>query len=128
MDLDGQFINSHVLSLETGLPFAHLLVLVGRDAALSVEVHWKRLYSSEDTIQPLSSVYKDVPARYVAVEQLLYEFSKLVQKLLDCNITEAALNTKKHDAFGLRRMEISDLVKNFFECSVHQFVEYWICL
>lgn len=59
--LDTQVILSHVLSSETRMPVSRLLKLLDVDGKLFVNVRWKGLGKSEDTMEPLQRVYEDVP-------------------------------------------------------------------
>ena len=66
---------------------ARLLRLVDQDGDLYVVVRWKGMSESEDTMEPLSRVFEDVPA--------------LTRKLLARKSTPAALRTRAHAALGL---------------------------
>ena len=77
-DLDAEAIMSHVLSSETGMPVARLLRLLDQDGGIYVVVRWKGLSESEDTLEPLSRGFDDVPA--------------LTQKLLARKSTPATLS------------------------------------
>ena len=59
--LNENAIMSHVLSSETGMPINRLVRFVETDDGLKVHVRWKGLPDSEDTFEPLSNVYEDVP-------------------------------------------------------------------
>lgn len=59
--LDTEAILSHVLASEMGMPVSSLLRLVEEDDQLFVLVRWKKLGDSEDTLEPLRRVFKDVP-------------------------------------------------------------------
>lgn len=59
--LNSAAILSHVLSSETGMPVARLMQLVDSPDGLKVQVRWKGLPNSEDTMEPLERVYEDVP-------------------------------------------------------------------
>ena len=86
-DLDAAAIMSHVLSSETGMPVARLLRLVDQDGNLYVVVRWKGMSESENTMEPLSRIFEDVPA--------------VTRKLLARKSTPAALRTRAHAALGL---------------------------
>lgn len=85
--LDEKEIMSHVLSSETGMPLSRLLRLVEQDGDLFVLVRWKGLSSSDDTPEPLSRVFEDVPA--------------LTRKLLQRKSTPGNLRCKAHAALDL---------------------------
>lgn len=78
---DTTAILSHVLASETGMPVLRPLQLVEDNGNLCVSIRWKELSSTEDTLEPLHRVYKDV--------------SKLLVKLLHCKTTNAYLSKKK---------------------------------
>ena len=59
--LDTEAILSHVISSETGMPVARLMKLVDTPDGLKVQVRWKGLSISEDTLEPLKRIYEDVP-------------------------------------------------------------------
>lgn len=86
-DLDEKFILSHVLSSETGMQVARLPRLVDQDGELFVAVRWEDLSTSDDTLEPLRHVYKDVP--------------KLTKEMLNRKSTPATLRTQAYAALGL---------------------------
>ena len=59
--LDTRATMSHVLSSETGMPVARLMRLVDSPDGLLVQVRWRGLCDSEDTLEPIGRVYEDVP-------------------------------------------------------------------
>lgn len=60
-DLDGREIFTHVLSSETGMVVARLPRIKKTDGVLFVAVRWKGLLASDDTLEPIPRVHKDVP-------------------------------------------------------------------
>jgi len=58
-------IMSHVLSSETGMPVSRLLRLIDDPNGLMVQVRWRGLPDSEDTLEPISRVYEDVPELFL---------------------------------------------------------------
>ena len=54
-------IMSHVLSSETGMPVARLMRLVDTEEGLKVLVRWKGLSNNDDTLEPVTKIYEDVP-------------------------------------------------------------------
>lgn len=59
--LDTEAIMSHVITSETGMVVKRLLKLVDTDDGLKVQVRWRGLPDSEDTLEPLLQIYEDVP-------------------------------------------------------------------
>lgn len=59
--LDTEAIMSHVITSETGMVVQGLLKLVDTDDGLKVQVRWRGLPDSEDTLEPLLQIYEDVP-------------------------------------------------------------------
>ena len=59
--LNAQVIMSHVLSSETWMPVTRLMKLIEEPNGLMVQVCWKGLPASEDTLEPLARVAEDVP-------------------------------------------------------------------
>ena len=70
----------HVLLSETGIPVARLLRLEDKPEGLMVAVRWKGLTNSEDTLEPLDRVYKDVPQMLVRLLQRKYTPKDLAAK------------------------------------------------
>lgn len=85
--LDARVILSHVLASETGMPVSRLIKLVDDDGTLCVQVRWKGLSPSDDTLEPISRVHEDVP--------------QLFLKLLDRKNTPADLRQRVRDELGL---------------------------
>lgn len=56
-----------VLASETGMPVTGLLCLTDDDGTLMERVRWRGLGSAEDTDEPLSQVYDDVPQLAIKV-------------------------------------------------------------
>lgn len=59
--LNTEAVMSHVVASETGMPVQRLMRLVDTDDGLMVQVRWRGLPDSEDTLEPASKVYEDVP-------------------------------------------------------------------
>lgn len=59
--LDTEVIISHVVQSETGMIVHRLHKLVDTAEAVKVEVRWKGLPGSEDTLGTLKQIYEDVP-------------------------------------------------------------------
>ena len=60
-ELDTVSIMPFVISSETGMEVQRLMKLVQEEGQLKVHVRWKGLPNSEDTLEPLNSIYADVP-------------------------------------------------------------------
>lgn len=85
--LDEKAILSYVFSSETGMPVSRLLKLVKLDGSFCVAVRWKGLSKSDDTLEPLRCVYKNVP--------------RMVVKLVDRANTPPDLRHKASATLGL---------------------------
>lgn len=85
--LDTRVILSHVLASETGMPVSRLMKLVDDSGKLYIQVRWKGLSPSDDTLEPLKRVYEDVP--------------QLVIKLLHRKNTSADLSQRARTELGL---------------------------
>ena len=72
---------SHVVSSETGMPVQRLMRLVQSDDGLMVQVRWKGLPASEDTLEPISKVYEDVPELFLKLLRRKNTPSDLVDKV-----------------------------------------------
>lgn len=51
----------HVLNSETGMPVDRIVQLVCSKDVIMVQVPWKGLEISEDTLEPIKIVHEDVP-------------------------------------------------------------------
>jgi len=85
--LDQVAIMPHVLQSETGMPVARLMRLVDDPDGLKVQVRWRGLPTSEDTLEPFERVFEDVP--------------DMVMRLLRRKNTPASLVTKARRALDL---------------------------
>lgn len=59
--LDKEDIMSHLIASETGMSVQRLMELVETEDAIQVQVRWHGLPESEDTLEPVARVAKDVP-------------------------------------------------------------------
>lgn len=78
--LDTKAIMSHVVASETGMPVQRLMRLVESDDGLMVQVRWKGLPESEDTLEPIGKVYEDVPQLLLKMLRRKAVSSDLVSK------------------------------------------------
>lgn len=85
--LDTEAIMSHVISSETGMPVQRLMRLVDSDDGIMVQVRWRGLPESEDTLEPVQKVFEDVP--------------QLLEKLFRRKNTPASLVSKARHALAL---------------------------
>lgn len=69
-----------ILQSEIGMPVARIMGLEDSSDGIQVQIHWKGLEDSEDSLEPLQRAYEDVSQM---VERLLKRKSipsKMVQK------------------------------------------------
>lgn len=90
--LNQEAIMSHVVSSEPGMPVPHLMRLVDTDDGMMVQVCWRGLRESEDTLEPLMKVFEDVP--------------QLLKKLLRRKNALASLVSKVGSALPLGRRRV----------------------
>ena len=62
--LNEEAILSHVVHSETGMVVHRLKKLVEVDGELMVQIRWRGLPDSEDTLEPIKQVYDDVPTLF----------------------------------------------------------------
>lgn len=63
--MNAEAIMSHVVSSETGMPVPRLIQLVDSDDWVMVQICWGGLPESEDTLEPVRKVNKDVSALFL---------------------------------------------------------------
>lgn len=59
--LNAEAVISHVVASETGMPVQRLMRLEDTDDGLIVQVRWRGLPESENSMEPAGNVYEDVP-------------------------------------------------------------------
>lgn len=60
--LNFKAIMPHVLASETGMDVERLMCLTETEDGTMVQVRWRDLLESDDTVETLAKLYKDVPA------------------------------------------------------------------
>lgn len=60
--LNVEAIMPHVLASETGMDVQRLMWLMETEDGIMVQVRWRGLSESDDTVEPLAKIYQDVPA------------------------------------------------------------------
>lgn len=65
---------------ETGMPVLRLMKLVDNDDELKVQVRWKGLTESEDTLEPALKVYEEVPQFFMKLLARRNTFVEMVVK------------------------------------------------
>lgn len=80
---------SHLLSSKTGIPVSRLLRITEQSGSLFVTFHCKDLSSTDETVEPLTGVYEDVP--------------QLTLKLLDRKNTPAKLRANAHATLSFQK-------------------------
>lgn len=79
-DIDEIEIMSHIIQSETGTIISLLVTLKENSNGLHDLIHWKGLEETEDTLEPIVRVSKDVP--------------QLIENILNRKSTPANLATK----------------------------------
>lgn len=79
--LEKEAIMSHVFSSETGMQVQHLMRLVESTDGIKVQVRWRGLSESQDSLQCLQAVYEDVPDLLLKLLQRMNAPANLVAKV-----------------------------------------------
>lgn len=80
---------SRVLFSEIGMPVARLMTIDDAENGIKLQVRWKGLNSTDDTLEPIIHIYEDVP--------------DLLLKLLQRQNNPRTLAGKARPVLGLRR-------------------------
>lgn len=89
----------HVLSSETGMTFSWLLVIEDHDDRPYIDVCWRGLPNSEDSVESLQKIYEDVRG--------------MVNRFLNRKNTLPDLVEKACTALALKKREGHPVVRSF---------------